>query len=81
MTGVEEVFSSKETAEAYIERVYDILSHGLEDGEVFGLYLRKGIQTECDRHWFQGQLRYLERWEIWERTVIDNIDQIERIEL
>lgn len=80
VTGGEEVFASKETAEAYIEKVYDILSSGIDD-DVFGLYLRKGIQVECDRREVDGHDRYIERWEIWERTVMDSIDDLERIEL
>lgn len=82
VTGGTEVFSSKEAAEAYIERVYNTLLYDkLEDEDVIGLCLRKGIATECDRRVSNVYDRFLEQWEIWERSVLESADELKEIEL
>lgn len=73
-------FTSRETAETYIKRVFDKL---VELGEcVNGAFHKDGV-TGCDIRLVEKEdmSRDGERWMITEVNVIDNIDNLGEIEL
>lgn len=74
------VFKEKESADKYIDRIYDMLVEGFDRGEVEGPG-RPWTSANCSSRLVDGIWRGREWWSIKVMQVIDNIDDLGEIEL
>ena len=74
------VFKDKESADKYIDRIYDMLVEGFDRGEVEGPE-RPWTSAKCDSRLVDGIWRGREWWSIHVWMVADNINDLGEIEL